>query len=381
VELLAFAQKPTMADRDSKPGPRREEEVMHARSAPAIGVSCWLAAALVLLASITARSAAADPVEDFYRGKSINLYISSTPGAGYDVYARLMARFMGEHIPGRPTIVPRNMAGGEGRIAAGYVYNVAAPDGLSLAALNRSVALAQAMGDSNLKFDIARFNWIGNPASDNSTLVTWHTTGIATIADAQAKEVTIGATGDGNSSIYPKVLNTLDGTRFKIISGYPGGNEINLAMENGEVGGRGDNAWSSWKSGKPEWLRDRKINILVQVGLKPSPDLSGVPLMSDLARNDDDRQLMLLLSAPSAIGHPIATGPNVPAERVAALRHAFDATIVDPAFLEEAKRLKKDINPVSGADLQRIVEEILATPEPIRARLAGLVLGGDKRPQ
>ena len=341
-----------------------------------LGSSVLIAAALAVMA--WGAAARADAVADFYRGKTINLYISSTPGAGYDIYARLVARFMGEHIPGRPTILPRNMAGGEGRIAAAYLYNVVAKDGLSLGALNRSVALAQAIGDPGVQFDIARFNWIGNPASDNSTLVTWYETGVRTIADARRTEVTIGATGDGNSAIFPKVLNALAGTRFTVISGYPGGNEVNLAMENGEVGGRGDNAWSSWKSAKPEWLAEHKINILVQVGLEPAPDLAGVPLLRDLAGNEADRKLLTLLSAPAAIGHPIATSPDVPPERVAALRQAFDETIADPAFLAEAGRQKRDIAPVSGPELARIIADILATPEPVRARLAALLHSTDK---
>ena len=335
----------------------------------------WLAVLLALAPWLPAR---ADAVADFYRGKSVSLYIGSTPGAGYDIYARLVARHLGAHIPGRPTILPRNMAGGEGRIAAGYVYTVVAHDGLSLAAINRSVALAQAMGDASLQFDIARFNWIGNPASDNSTLVTWHDTGVATIDEARRREVTIGATGDGNSSIYPKVLNALAGTRFKVISGYPGGNEVNLAMEKGEVGGRGDNAWTSWKSARPDWLREHKINILVQIGLTPAPDLPGVPLLIDLARNDEDRALLTLLSAPAAIGHPIVTSPGVPEARVAALRQAFDDTVADPGFRAEAAQLKREIDPVGGVALQRIVAEILATPAPVRARLAALVLGAER---
>jgi tripartite-type tricarboxylate transporter receptor subunit TctC len=321
----------------------------------------------------------AETVADFYRGKTIKLYISSTPGAGYDIYARLLARFMGEHIPGRPAILPQNMPGAEGRIAAAYIYNVAARDGLSLAALNRSVALAQAMGTVKLKFDSARFNWIGNPASDNSTLATWHTTGVQTIEDAKRREITIGATGDGNSYIYPKVLNAVVGTKFKIIRGYPGGNEVNLAMENGEVGGRGDNAWGSWKSARPTWLAEHKINILVQIGLHRAPDLPDVPLLIELARNPDDLALFKFLSEPAALGHPVVTSPGVPVERVKALRDGFDATIVDPAFLAEAKRQKREINPLPGAEEERIVNDILATPASVRERLSAIILGQDRK--
>jgi hypothetical protein len=231
-----------------------------------------LATSLIAAAACAASIARADPVADFYRGKTVKMIVNSTPGAGYDIYARLVARHMANHIPGRPTVVAQNLPGAGGRAAAVYAYSVAAKDGLTLAALNRSVALAQVMGDPNLGFDNARFNWIGNPDSDNSTLATWHTSGVRTIEDARTKEITVGTTGDGNSSIYPRVMNAVLGTRFKIVRGYPGGNEVNLAMEKGEVQGRGDNAWGSWKSARPEWLRDRQINIVVQIGLRKAPD-------------------------------------------------------------------------------------------------------------
>ena len=324
-------------------------------------------------------TAHADAIEDFYRGKTIRMYINSTPGAGYDVYARLVGRHMGNHIPGKPTIVAQNMPGAGGRAAAGYIYNIAAKDGLSLAALNRSVALAQAMEDPGIMFDNAKLNWIGSPEFDNSTLATWHTSGVRTIEEAKVKEITVGTTGDGNSSIYPRAMNLVLGTKFKIIRGYPGGNEVNLAMESGEVGGRGDNVWGSWKSARPEWLSERKINILVQIGLKKVPDLPDVPLLLDLATNPDDHALLELLSAPPALGHPIVISPDVPAERVAALRAAFDAAMNDPALRDEAARIKRDINPVSGVELAKIVGDILATPKRVRDRLASMMLGPENK--
>jgi tripartite-type tricarboxylate transporter receptor subunit TctC len=330
--------------------------------------------ALALVGCVCSGTAGADSVADFYRGKTLKMVINSTPGAGYDIYARLVARYMAKHIPGKPTILPQNLPGAGGRAAAVYVYNVAVKDGLTLAALNRSVALTQVTGDSKLQFDIARFNWIGNPESDNSTLVTWYTSGVRTIEEAKHKSVVIGATG-GNSAIYPQVMNAVVGTKFKIVRGYRGGNQVNLAMEKGEVQGRGDNAWGSWKSAHPEWLREHKINILVQIGLRKAPDLPEVPLLLDLARNTGDRALLKLLSAPPALGHPIVTSPGVPPERVKALRAAFDAAIRDPALLDEAKRLKRNINPSSGAELARIISDILATPKPIQDRLAAMILG------
>jgi tripartite-type tricarboxylate transporter receptor subunit TctC len=314
----------------------------------------------------------AQSVEEFYKGKTISFVIGYSPGGGYDTYARLVARFLGDHIPGKPTIVPRNMPGASSRVAAAYVYNVAPKDGTVLATGDQSLALAQAMGEK-LQFDTTKFIYIGNPSAENNTTVTWFTSPVKTIEDAKKQDVPMGATGGSTSSQYPRVMNAVLGTKFKVILGYPGGNDINLAMERGEVAGRGSNSWASWKATRPEWLRDKKINILVQIGLSKAPDLPDVPLLMDLASNPDDRALLRLLSAPSGIGRPIFTTPGVPADRVKALRDAFDATIKDPAFVEEAKKVGLEIDPVSGEELQKIVAEIVATPEAIAKRLADLI--------
>jgi tripartite-type tricarboxylate transporter receptor subunit TctC len=332
------------------------------------------AAALATGAAVgLANTALADPVEDFYRGKSINLYIGTTPGGGYDIYARLVARFMGGHIPGKPVIVPRSMPGAGTRTAAGYVYNVVPKDGLSLNASEQALALEQALGDETMQFDTAQFNWIGSPNSDNKVVVTWHTSRVATIEDAKTQEVVMGATSDTTSSQYMRAMNALAGTRFKIIQGYPGGNEINLAMEKGEVAGRGSSSWATWKA-RPHLIQERKINVLVQIGLRKSEDLPQTPLLMDLVAGDEDRAVLRLLSAPSAIGHPIMTSPGVPAERVKALRAAFDATMQDPAFLDEARRAKLDLDPVSGVELARIAGGILSAPKPIRDKLASIIM-------
>ena len=325
--------------------------------------------------SVAAGSAQGQSVEDFYKGKTISMVIGYSPGGGYDTYARLVARFMGDHIPGKPNIVPRNMPGASSRVAAAYVYNVAPKDGTTLATGDQSLALAQAMGEK-LQFDVTKFNFIGNPSAENNTTVTWHTSPVKTIDDAKRVEVPVGATGGSTSSQYPRAMNALLGTKFKVILGYPGGNDINLAMERGEVAGRGSNSWASWKATRPEWLKEKKINILVQIGLRKSPDLPDVPLLIDLAANPEDRAVLRLLSSPSAIGRPIFTTPGVPEERVNALRAAFDATVKDPAFLEEAKKAGLEVDPVSGKELQEIVNDIVNTPEPIAKRLAEIIAEG-----
>ena len=337
-----------------------------------------LAALLSLAALQPAYSQQA--VEDFYRGKQLDMVIGYSPGGTYDLYARLVARFLGNYIPGKPVIVPRNMPGAGSRVATKWVYAIAPKDGTVLATSDQSLSVEQAMGDKQLDVDTTKLVYIGNPNADNNTTVTWYTSGIKTIDDAKKKQVVMGATGGSTSSQYPKAMNALIGTKFKIIIGYPGGNEINLAMEKGEVDGRGSNAWGSWKATRPDWLRDKKINILVQIGLSKAPDLPDVPLLIDLARNDEDRALLKLLSASSTIGRPVFTTPGAPAERVQALRDAFDRMVKDPAFLAETEKEHFDINPVSGAEMQKIVADIVATPKPIADRLLSIIGGvGENR--
>ena len=319
--------------------------------------------------------ARADPIEDFYRNKQIEMVIGYSPGGTYDLYARLVARFLGDFIPGKPRIVVRNMPGGGSRVAASYVYGVAPQDGSVMATADQSMAVEQAMGDASLKVDTTKFQYIGSPIAENNTTVTWYTSGVKTIEDARHREVPMGATGGSTSSQFPKAMNAILGTKFKIIAGYPGGNDISLAMEKGEVMGRGSNAWGAWKSTHADWVRDHKINILVQIGLRKAPDLPDVPLLMDLATNDADRAVLRLLSASGSIGRPLFVGPRVPAERVRALRDAFDRMVKDKTFLAAAAAEKFDIEPVPGDELQELVASIVATPKPIADRL-GQIIGG-----
>jgi tripartite-type tricarboxylate transporter receptor subunit TctC len=321
-------------------------------------------------AALSGLSSAQAQTPDFYTGKTIDLVIGYSAGGGYDAYARLIARHLGNHLPGKPTIVPRNMPGGGGRVVGGFMANVAPKDGTVLAMADQSLPLQQAMADPTVRFDTSRFAWIGTPIADNNTLVTWHTSGITTVDQAREKSIVVGATGENTSAQYPRAMNVLLGTRFKVIIGYPGGNDINLAMERGEVGGRGSNNWPSWKSTRPDWLRDKKINILVQIGLKRDSELPDVPLLFELAKTDEDRAALRLLSAPVAIGRPIFTTPGVPKERVEMLRRAFDETMKDAAFLADAQKSNLDIAPSTGEELQAVVAEILATPKSAAERLA-----------
>jgi tripartite-type tricarboxylate transporter receptor subunit TctC len=329
-----------------------------------------LTAATIAVLSVSAR---ADSVADFYHGKTIDLVIGFTPGGTYDLYARTVTQFMGNHIPGNPHIVARTMAGGGSRIAAGYVAKVAPHDGTVLGTASQALSVGQALGDPSLQFDTTKLIYIGNPEADNNTTTVWAASGIKTIDDAKKREVTIGSTGDTQSSQYPKVMNALLGTKFKIIIGYPGGNDIDLAMERGEVEGRGSDGWSAWKAVHSDWLADKKINILVQIGLAKAPDLPGPPLLIDFAKNDADRAVLKLLSASTMIGMQLFTTPDVPSERVQALRDAFDATMKDPDFLALVKKQKLDLNPVRGEEMQKLVADIVATPKRVVDRTNAII--------
>ena len=326
-----------------------------------------------LLAGWPGAALSQQPVEDFYRGKRIDMIIGYSPGGTYDLYARFVARHLGNFIPGKPLIIPRNMPGAGSRTAAAWVYNIAPRDGTVLATADQSLSLQQAAGDKRLNFDTTKFIYIGNPNIENNTTVTWHTSPVKTIDDAKRREVTMGATGGSTSSQYPKAMNALLGTKFKIILGYPGGNDVNLAMERGEVEGRGSNSWTSWKATRPNWLAEKKINILVQIGLAKAADLPDVPLLMDLAANDGDRTLLRLLSASTNIGRPIFTTPDVPPERVEALRKAFAAMIRDPAVLEQAKKEHFDIEATSGEAMQRLIAEIVGIPKAQSERLRNIL--------
>ena len=335
------------------------------------GIRLPTIASAVALTLLSSHALAIDD-DGFYRGKSIDLVIGYTPGGLYDLYGRLVAQFMGDHIPGKPRIIPRNMPGGSSRTAAGFVAKVGPQDGTVMAVASQSLALEQTLGAS-LQFDMGKMQYVGNPNLDNNVIVTWGASGVTTLQDAMQRETTVGSTGDDPSSQYPKAANALLGTKFKIVVGYPGGAEIDLAMERGEVDGRGSSVWNSWKSSRSDWLRDKKINILAQIGLRKAPDLPDVPLLLDMARSAQEREVLRLLSAQTVIGKQIFVGPDVPAARVKVLRDAFDATMKDPALLAQAAKQGLDIGPASGEELQKVVADMLAMPKAVTSRLVDIL--------
>jgi tripartite-type tricarboxylate transporter receptor subunit TctC len=333
------------------------------------------AVALFLAAiAIAAGPVRADSVADFYRGKQITLVIGTSPGNDYDFRGRLIARHMGKHIPGNPTIVVQNMPGAGGIKAANWLASIAPRDGTAVHVIMTNMMTTQAIGTHGVQFDTRKFRWIGNTTSTPNVVNSWYTSGITKIEQVKTRELVVGAPAGTAGVVYPTVMNALAGTKFKIVTGYPGGNEANLAMERGEVQGRGSNSWASWKSTKPEWIAEKKIIILVQVGLKRDPELPDAPLLLELAGNDLDRKVLTFLSAETAISRSLVTTPEVPAERLEVLRRAFDATLKDPETLADAKKAQMDIGAMTGEDAQVVADSIVNTPSEVVAR-AKVVLG------
>ena len=334
-----------------------------------------IAMAGVVCAALTtmAPQAQAQNVADFYHGKTISLVIGTSAGNDYDFRGRLIARYMGKYIPGEPTIVPRNMPGGGGIQAGNWLAKIAPRDGTVVHMIMQNMMAAQAVGTQGLEFDTRKFIWLGNTTSAPNVVNTWHTTGVTSVEQVKTREVLLGAPMGTAGALYPVLINTVAGTKFRVVTGYPGGNEVNLAMERGEVEGRGSNSWASWKSTKPDWLKDKKINILVQVGLVRHPDLPNVPLLMDLATNDSDRKLLEFFSSDTDLSRSLVTTQDVPADRVAALRKAFDTMIKDTEFLAEAARAAMDISPGTGEESQKIADSIVNTPPDILARAKALI--------
>jgi len=315
--------------------------------------------------------AQADPVEEFYRGKQMQFVIRTAVGGDYDQYSRLLARNLSRHIPGHPIILPINMPGGGGITAANFVGQSAPKDGTVLTMVSQGLPIDQALNlNKSLRVDLREFNWIGNVVNANQLLVVWHTSPIRSIEDARKRETTIGATGAGSvSSQLPSFYNYVLKTRFKIIMGYQSGQEIDLSIERGEVEGRGTNTYTGYMASKPHYLTRNLIIPLVQVGSQREAELPHVPLLTDMDVPAQDRPLLEFISKAITVGRPVATTPQVPKERVEALRLAFDKTLLDPIFIEEARRENAEIRPMNGVTLAKIIHELIETPAPIRHRI------------
>jgi len=322
---------------------------------------------LVAAAAALPGAARADAVEDFYRGRNIQLVIGFSGGAGYDLYGRVLARHMGKHIPGRPTIVVQNMPGAGSIKAANFLYSVAPKDGATIGMLARGMAMEPLVGDA--KYDGTKYAWLGSITNENSLCATWHTSAVKTAADALTRPFTVGGSGHGaDTDVFAYLWRNLIGARLKVITGYPGGNEINLAMERGEVEGRCGWSWSSIKSNKAAWLKEGKVHLLVQFALEKSPDLPDTPLIMDLAQTDEKRQILRLILSRQVMARPFLAPPGLPDDRKAALRRAFDATMTDPEFLAEAEKTNLEVNPVTGTAIDALLAEVYRTPKEVIAK-------------
>jgi tripartite-type tricarboxylate transporter receptor subunit TctC len=331
-----------------------------------------------LIAAVLALSAGAraDPIADFYRGRSINLIIGYSAGGGYDAYGRVVARHLGKHIPGNPGIIPQNMPGAGSLRAANFLYNVAPKDGTAIGHFSRGLAMEPLIGTSATQFDARRFTWLGSGTDEVSVCMTWHGSRVKTWNDMLTIPFTVGGEGSGSDpDIFAAVVRNTFGVKLKLVSGYPGSAEVALAIERGEVDGRCGWSWSSLKLLKPDWIANKRINIIAQLALKRSPELPDVPLIFDFASDDRQRQILKLVLSRQSMARPFAAPPELPADRKQVLRHAFDQTMVDPEFLAEARQRGLEVNPVSGADIDKLVDELYRTAPGILAEARAAVSG------
>jgi tripartite-type tricarboxylate transporter receptor subunit TctC len=327
------------------------------------GRLAWIVAPLVA-SGLAPCQAIADPIADFYHGKVVNLMIGVNVGGSYDRDARLVARYLGSHLPGNPTVVAQNMIGSGGIVMANYLQAIAPKDGTAIGMIPNTLVANQLVGMASVRYDMGRFHWIGSiMPTAHSAMVAWHSSGVETIEDARRAQITAGASPKG-SFVYamPALLNEFLGTRFKIVAGYQGIATIYLAMERGEVDSLGV-TWGEFKVEKSDLVTGRKVRVLVQSAPK-AEDLPQVPTVDELAKDEADRGPMDFLLSGNALGRPLAAPPGTPPERVAALRSAFEETMHDPRFLHDVAVSRTEFGPIPGEALQRAVERILATPRP-----------------
>jgi tripartite-type tricarboxylate transporter receptor subunit TctC len=333
------------------------------------GLTARICALLLVLASLA--SARADSVSDFYKGRNVDVYVGYSTGGGYDIYARMLARHMGRFIPGNPTLVPRNMEGAGSLRLANWLANAGPRDGSAFGTIGRGTSFDPILGQPGAQFTAGDFSWLGSMNQEVSICAAWHDAGIRSFEDLRTRELLVGAVSNNDDTgQFARVINTVLGTRLKIVAGYPGGNDVVLAMERGEVKGRCGWSWSSVLTSHMAWWKEHKIVILVQLALAKHPDLPEVPLVTDLAKSDAQRQMLRMIFARQVMGRPFLAPPGVPADRVTALRKAFMDTMNDKDFLADAERAKLEINPVDGEKVQALVKEIYATPPEVAKQAA-----------
>jgi tripartite-type tricarboxylate transporter receptor subunit TctC len=321
------------------------------------------------------QTAVAQPADQFFRGKTIQLYIGFAPGGSYDYYGRMVARFLGKHVPGNPTIVPQNMPGAGSFQAANFLYNAAPKDGTALGVVTQTLALEEALHTPGVQYKSAEFTWIGRMTAILEVTLTWKNSKAKTVEDAIRYEIPVGATGPGSPSEgYPKLLNALAGTKFKIISGYPGSTQAMMAVERGEVDGA-LTSWNTLKRTKQDWLANRDINLLVQYALERHADLPDVPTIVELGKTPADKQALAFYASGAAVGRSLSAAPGIPADRVKLLRAGFNAMLKDAEFLAEIEKTKLEFQPASGEEVQKLIRDTASAPRAIIDRTQAILRG------
>ena len=319
-------------------------------------------AALLALAG----TASAQSVEDFYKGKTLQLYVGFGPGASYDLYARIIGEHIGRHIPGHPRVTVMNMEGAGSLRLTNWLYNVAPKDGTVVGTVSRAAPFAPLIGTkTGPQFDASQFTWIGSANNEVSTCVAAAASGIKRFEQLRDKELIIGGDGpNADGEQFARVMNALFATKIKIVSGYPGGNAINLALERGEVQGRCGWSWTGIKAERRHWVDQGKVNVFIQIGVARHLDLPNVPLLDDFAKTEEQKQILRLIVARQPLGRPYLGPPGIPADRAAALQRAFMATMRDPAFVAAAEKAKLEVNPMAGADVAALMSEVVTKTSP-----------------
>jgi tripartite-type tricarboxylate transporter receptor subunit TctC len=337
--------------------------------------------ALLFAAAAWPASTSAQTVEEFYRSKPITMLIGSGAGGGYDTYARIFARHLSRHIPGNPNIIAKNMPAAAGLAAASALYTTADKDGSTIAAFTNGAAMDPLFGNASARYDAQKFNWLGSIGKLQNVCATWHRSEVKSIAAARAREVIVAAAGaTSNSAIVPRTLNALLGTKFKVIAGYDTGAGLTLAIERGEAEGICGLSWSTIKASRPHWIRDRLLNIIVQMSLTKLPELADVPNALDLVADRENKQVLKLILIRQEAGRPFAAPPGVPADRLAALRRAFDATLADDEFRADAQKAQLEIEPLAAAEIETLLATAYGAPNAIVQRAAALVEPSGRTP-
>jgi tripartite-type tricarboxylate transporter receptor subunit TctC len=324
----------------------------------------FLTAAAVLIAPL----AHAQPAEPFFARKTVTVYVGYTSGGSYDLYARLIARHLGKHVPGNPSVVAQNMPGAGSMKAANYIYQVAPKDGTALGVIVESAALEQVLGNSAVQYDASQFTYIGRVATSNNVFMQWHTSKVQSIADSQRIESTLAGTGPGSiAETIPRLFNAIAGTKFRLVSGYPASTEGMLAMERGEVDGAGS-SWAAVFVTKQPWLKEKKIKIILQTQPERHPDLPDAPSITEYGNTPEDRQVTALYASGSGVGRSLLGPPGIPADRLKVLRNAFNAMVKDPEFVADIKKLNVELDPLPGERVQDLITRTLAAPASVRER-------------